>query len=76
MIGGIKMKFLKTYLLGVMIVFVILTAGRTISKIKSYKRTGRWNSHKIEWGEITYYSLYSFSFFALLLDDFIRENLR
>lgn len=76
MTGGIKMKFLKTYLLGVIIVFVILTAGRTISKIKSYKRTGRWNSHKIEWDEITYYSLYSFSFFALLLDDFIRENLR
>ena len=74
MTGGIKMKFLKTYLLGVIIVFVILTAGRTISKIKSYKRTGRWNSHKIEWGEIAYYSLYSFSFFALLLDDFIREN--
>lgn len=70
------MKFLKTYLLGVIIVFVILTAGRTISKIKSYKRTGRWNSHKIEWSEITYYSLYSFAFFALLLDDFIRENIR
>lgn len=74
MIGGIKMKFLKAYLLGFAIVFAILTTGRTIAKIKSYKRTGRWNSHKIEWGEITYYSLYSFAFFALLLDDFIREN--
>lgn len=68
------MKFLKTYLLGFVIVFTILTTGRIIVKIKSYKRTGRWNSHKIEWGEITYYSLYSFAFFALLLDDFIREN--
>nr|DAS25077.1 MAG TPA: hypothetical protein [Caudoviricetes sp.] len=68
------MKFLKTYLLGFVIVFTILTTGRIIAKIKSYKRTGRWNSRKIEWGEITYYSLYSFAFFALLLDDFIREN--
>ena len=68
------MKFLKTYLLGFVIVFTILTTGRIIAKIKSYTRTGRWNSHKIEWGEITYYSLYSFAFFALLLDDFIREN--
>jgi hypothetical protein len=74
MTGGIKMKFLKTYLLGFVIVFTILTTGRIIAKIKSYKRTGRWNSRKIEWGEITYYSLYSFAFFALLLDDFIREN--
>lgn len=69
------MEFLKIYLLGFVRVFVILTTGRTIAKINSYKRTGRWNTHKIEWGEITYYSLYSFSFFALLLDDFIRENL-
>ena len=76
MIGGIKMKFLKTYLLGFIIVFAILTIGRTITKISEYKRTGRWNSYRIEWGRIIYYSLYSFSFFALLLDDFIRENLR
>ena len=69
-------KFLKIYLLGFAIVFAILTVGRTITKISDYKRTGRWHSYKIEWGEITYYSLYSFSFFALLLDDFIRENLR
>ena len=76
MTGGIKMKFLKTYLLGFIIVFAILTIGRTITKISEYKRTGRWNSYRIEWGLIIYYSLYSFSFFALLLDDFIRENLR
>ena len=72
MTGGIKMKFLKTYLLGFIIVFAILTIGRTITKISEYKRTGRWNSYKIEWGRIIYYSLYSFAFFALLL----RENLR
>ena len=53
------MECLKIYLLGFVIVFVILTTGRTIAKINSYKRTGRWNTHKIEWGEITYYSLYS-----------------
>lgn len=76
MIGGIGMEFLKTYLLGFAIVFAILTAGRTITKISEYKRTGRWNSYRIEWGRIIYYSLYSFSFFALLLDDFIREKLR
>ena len=70
------MKFLKTYLLGFAIVFAILTTGRTITKISEYKRTGRWNSYRIKWGLIIYYSLYSFSFFALLLDDFIRENLR
>lgn len=70
------MKFLKIYLLGFAIVFVFLTIVAIIGKINAYRRTKRWNSHKIEWGEITYYSLYSFSFFALLLDDFIRENLR
>lgn len=68
------MKFLKIYLLGFAIVFVFLTIVAIIGKINAYRRTKRWNSHKIEWGEITYYSLYSFSFFALLLDDFIREN--
>ena len=68
------MKFLKTYLLGFAIVFAILTIVAIIGKIKAYRRTGRWNSYKIEWGLIIYYSLYSFSFFALLLDDFIREN--
>lgn len=70
------MNFLKTYLLGFAIVFAILTIERTITKISEYKRTGRWNSYRIKWGLIIYYSLYSFSFFALLLDDFIRENLR
>lgn len=70
------MKFLKIYLLGFAIVFVFLTIVEIIVKIREYRRTKRWNSHKIEWGEIIYYSLYSFSFFALLLDDFIRENLR
>ena len=69
-------KFLKIYLLGFIIVFALLTIGRTIAKISEYKRTGRWNSYRIEWGRIIYYSLYSFSFFALLLDDFIKENLR
>ena len=70
------MKILKIYLSGFAIVFAILTVGRTITKISEYKRTGRWNSYRIEWGRIIYYSLYSFSFFALLLDDFIKENLR
>ena len=37
MIGGIGMKFLKTYLLGFIIVFAILTIGRTITKISEYK---------------------------------------
>lgn len=68
------MKFLKTYLLGFAIVFAILTIGRTITKISEYKRTGRWNSYRIKWGRIIYYSLYSFSFFAMWLHDTIGDN--
>ena len=68
------MKFLKTYLLGFAIVFAILTIGRTITKISEYKRTGRWNSYRIKWGRIIYYSLYSFSFFAIWLHDTIGDN--
>ena len=68
------MKFLKIYLLGFAIVFAILTGGKTIGKIKAYRRTGRYNSHKIEWNEIVYFSLYSFGFFALLLYDYIENR--
>lgn len=68
------MKFLKAYLLGFAIVFVFLTIVAIIGKINAYRRTKRWNSHKFDWKSIIYFSLYSFSFFALLLDDFIREN--
>lgn len=68
------MKFFKIYLLGFAIVFVFLTITKAIAKIVSYRRTGRWNSHRIEWKEIIYYSLYSFGFFALLLDDFIKNR--
>ena len=74
MTGGIKMKFLKVYLLGFAIVFAILTTGRIITKISEYKRTGRWNSYRIKWRLIIYYSLYSFSFFALLLHDYIENR--
>ena len=68
------MKFLKTYLLGFVIVFTILTTGRIIAKIKSYKRTKRWNSHKFDWKSIIYFSLYSFGFFAIWLHDTIADN--
>lgn len=68
------MKFLKIYLLGFAIVFAILTTGRTIRKISEHKRTGRWDSYKIEWNEIIYFSLYSFGFFALLLYDYIENR--
>lgn len=67
-------KFLKIYLLGFAIVFVFLTIVEIIAKIHEYRRTKRWNSHKFDWKSIIYFSLYSFGFFALLLDDFIREN--
>lgn len=67
-------KFLKIYLLGITIVFAILTIGRTITKISEYKRTGRWNSYRIKWGRIIYYSLYSFGFFAIWLHDTIGDN--
>ena len=56
------MKFLKIYLLGFAIVFAILTVGKTIGKILGYKRTGRWNAHKIDWVSILYHSFYSFGF--------------
>lgn len=68
------MKFLKIYLLGFVIVFVIMTIGRIITKISEYKRTGRWNSYKITWGVVIYFSFYSFGFFALLLHDYIENR--
>lgn len=68
------MKILKIYLLGFAIVFAILTTGRTITKISEYKRTGRWNSYRIKWRLIIYYSLYSFGFFAIWLHDTIGDN--
>ena len=74
MTGGIGMKFLKIYLLGFAIVFVFLTIVEIIGKIKAYRRTGRWNSHKFEWKSIIYFSLYSFGFFAIWLHDTIGDN--
>ena len=74
MTGGIGMKFLKIYLLGFAIVFVFLTIVEIIGKIKAYRRTGRWNSHKFEWKSIIYFSLYSFRFFAIWLHDTIGDN--
>ena len=68
------MKFLKIYLLGFVIVFVLLTISETIAKIKAYRRTGRWNSCKFEWKYIMYFSLYSFGFFVLLLYDYIENR--
>lgn len=65
------MKFLKIYLLGFIIVFVFLTIVAIIGKIKAYRRTKRWNSHKFDWKSIIYFSLYSFGFFAIWLHDTI-----
>lgn len=67
-------KFLKIYLLGFAIVFVFLTIVTIIGKIKAYRRTGRWNSHKFDWKSIIYFSLYSFGFFAIWLHDTIADN--
>lgn len=67
-------KFLKIYLLGFAIVFVFLTIVTIIGKIKAYRRTGRWNSHKFDWKSIIYFSLYSFGFFAIWLHDTIGDN--
>lgn len=68
------MKILKIYLLGFAIVFVFLTIVAIIGKIKAYRRTDRWNSHKFEWKSIIYFSLYSFGFFAIWLHDTIGDN--
>ena len=67
-------KFLKIYLLGITIVFAFLTIVAIKGKIREYRRTGRWNSHKFEWKSIIYFSLYSFGFFAICLHDTIGDN--
>ena len=67
-------KFLKIYLLGITIVFAFLTIVAIKGKIREYRRTGSWNSHKFEWKSIIYFSLYSFGFFAIWLHDTIGDN--
>lgn len=67
------MKFLKIYFIGVVFVFLLLVLLQTINKLKKYKKTKKINVDYY-WKETIYYSLYSFGFFLLELNEHLKDK--
>lgn len=66
------MKFLKIYLLGIIIAFSFMMFLQLFYSVKVFFRTKKVKFY-IDWKTTIYYSFYSFGFFAIALNEYLED---